>query len=795
MSEITEPMPHQAAQVKAGETVTDFATSAGSPHRGNFLHRLALWAGQTGLGRKLVIWLICFSIVAGIFSFLILSEVIWPDAPPEVIWWILVLDMILVLGLGAVVTWGVVRLWARRRTGAAGSQLHVRLVTLFAVLTVAPAIIVAGLAASFFNTEMRSWFNDGVQASVDNSLRVAQAYLVEHRRVIERDALNTKFDFERQWRRIAYDASLIEYALKTESLTRHFDSAMIFDTNGRVVARTGITGTFVNMLSVIPERALEVANDDRVALLPGENTAQVRALVRLRTTPTVYLYISRRIDANVLAHMNSTQEAALLYQQLQDRRIGIETTLVGLFMLISVLLLLAAVGIGLAFANRLAMPLGRLVEAAEEVRRGNLDVRLGSDVSDGEFSILTRAFNRMTRQLGEQRGELVEANRQLDERRRFTETVLSGVSAGVIGLDAEGHINLPNRSASLLLSTDAKAMDGVPLAELVPEIADLLARAYRDPQRLVEGQVEIGRQHGARTLLVRIAADQTEEGEIEGFVVTFDDMSDLLQAQRTAAWADVARRIAHEIKNPLTPIQLSAERLKRKYLSQISDDPETFTQCTDTIVRQVGDIGRMVDEFSSFARMPSPEMAPANATNICRDAVFLQRNAHPEINISLNLPATKLDLVCDTRQISQAVTNLLQNAVDAINGHDEKNAKKAGSGEITLSLISESGRVEILVEDNGPGLPTNVRDRLTEPYVTTRAEGTGLGLAIVKKIMEDHGGELRLSDRHDGLSGARAQLVFDAQSLAVPEETDLDVAKKNKELKTSTKLKVVTHGA
>jgi two-component system nitrogen regulation sensor histidine kinase NtrY len=362
----------------------------------------------------------------------------------------------------------------------------------------------------------------------------------------------------------------------------------------------------------------------------------------------------------------------------------------------------------------------------------------------------------MTHQLQSQQSELIEANRQLDQRRRFTETVLSGVSAGVIGLDQQGRINLPNRSASLLLGTDLDQHIGKDLTEVVPEMAGLYDEAERWPDRLAQAQVQIVRSGRAHVLLVRVAAERLE-GEAKGYVVTFDDITDLQAAQRKAAWADVARRIAHEIKNPLTPIQLSAERLKRKYLKDIANDRETFAACTDTIIRHVGDIGRMVDEFSSFARMPAPVLRDEDLNEIVRQATFLQRAATPEIRVETELPATPQHLNCDSRQVAQALINLLKNAAESILSREGE----VPPGQITVRLGHEDEDVVLSVEDNGRGLPSEGRERLIEPYVTTHAKGTGLGLAIVKKIMEDHHGELVLDDREGG--GARVKLVFHPQ--------------------------------
>jgi two-component system nitrogen regulation sensor histidine kinase NtrY len=354
------------------------------------------------------------------------------------------------------------------------------------------------------------------------------------------------------------------------------------------------------------------------------------------------------------------------------------------------------------------------------------------------------------------------ANRDLDERRRFTETVLSGVSAGVIGLDDEALINLPNRSASVLLDTNLEEAVGLPLADVVPEMASFLADAVGRPDRQHESEIRLVREGRPRTLIVRIVAEKLD-GDVIGYVVTFDDVTALVSAQRTAAWADVARRIAHEIKNPLTPIQLASERLKRKYLREIKSDPDTFAACTETIVRQVEDIGRMVDEFSSFARMPRPDLKTENLSNLVQQAVFLERNRMADIDFEVVLPDEPVRLRCDNRQIAQALTNILKNAAEAIVGREAEAEETLPPGKVKVVVRREGAdgeakRIVVVVEDNGKGLPDEDRDRLTEPYVTTRTKGTGLGLAIVKKIMEDHNADLVLEDGDDG--GARVSLIF-----------------------------------
>ena len=409
-------------------------------------------------------------------------------------------------------------------------------------------------------------------------------------------------------------------------------------------------------------------------------------------------------------------------------------------------------------------------------------MRVDEGPADDEISSLSRAFNRMTGQLDSQRQELVETNEQLDARRRFTESVLSGVTAGVIGLDSRSRIELPNRSALTLLSARANELVGHELAEAVPEMASLMVEAMYRPARRAEAQVTIIRDGRTLNLLVRIAAER-QAGELEGFVVTFDDITALVSAQRTAAWADVARRIAHEIKNPLTPIQLSAERIKRKYLKDITTEVDVFTSCIETIERQVGIIGRMIDEFSSFARMPAPVFRGEDANDLLRQALTLQEVAYPEIEFSVDAPDGPVALHCDGQQVIQVLTNLLQNAAESIEARVKPSGAALDGGRITVTIKTIDDHVEILIEDNGRGLPAELRDRLVEPYVTTRAKGTGLGLAIVKKIMEDHAGELTIENADQ--TGARIGLIFPAAGPSADAKTAQDIEPP----------KVASHGA
>ncbi|WP_448204798.1 ATP-binding protein [Azospirillum sp. sgz302134] len=724
--------------------------------------RFLRWAARVGLAKRLAVALSLAAMVAGFATYTALTESApFGETNPRTVTLLLTLDLALLLLLGVLIARRIVTIWIGRRRGLAGSQLHVRLVAVFSLLAVAPAIIMAAFATVFFYVGVQSWFSDRVRTAVNESLAVASAYLHEHQQNIRADALAMANDLNQEAVRLPSDPERFEQVVATQAMLRALSEAIVFNgTTGAIVARSGYS--FALEFDPIPDDKLQTARRGEVALIVSENDDRVRALVRLDRFGDTYLYVGRMVEPRVLSHMASAEGAVKEYAALESQRGSLQITFTLIFLVVALLLLLAAVWAGLIFATRLARPISALIGAAERVRAGDLTVRVTEPPGEDELGLLSRAFNRMTTEIESQRHELLSTNRLLDERRRFTETVLGGVSAGVIGLDADGRINLPNFSAARLLGVDdPETLIGLKLAELSPEMGELLTRAPTRPGRVVQDQIQIRRPGTTPlTLLVRISTEGRGGGEVRGYVVTFDDITELVSAQRKAAWADVARRIAHEIKNPLTPIQLSAERLRRKYLKEITTDTDVFTMCTDTIVRQVDDIRRMVDEFSAFARMPQPVMKPCNINDLVRQAVFLQSSAHAgKIKFDMELPSGPLSVHCDSRQISQALTNLLQNAADAIEGRPAPaDGSEPPPGAVSIRVVPGEEQVAVVVEDNGKGLPTEERDRLTEPYVTTRAKGTGLGLAIVKKIMEDHGGVLTLEDRDGG--GARVGLII-----------------------------------
>lgn len=739
--------------------------------------RFLIWARRIKLVNALAMILSLAAIVSGVATYAALTS--WGDEGPRAnnVLILLNIDLFLLLALGILVARHVARLWSARRSGVRGSQLHVRLAMLFGVVAITPAIVMMIFAALLFTLGVESWFSERVRTALVESSEVAEAYLAEHNQAIRADALSVANDINRQWPQLNRSEDVLNRFLSSQAAQRGLTEAVIFRDDMQVIAKAGYTFA-LQTGEVIPLSVIAQANMGDVAVVTGESGDRVRALVRLEAPPGSYLYVGRFIDATVLARVSRTQDAVDEYLMLEGRRSDIEIGFILLFIVVALLLLMVSVWFGLTLATRLAKPVVDLIEASERVRQGDLSVRVEERATSDELASLGRSFNRMTGRLSTQREALVDANSQLDERRRFTEAVLSGVTAGVIGLDTEGHITLPNRAASELLGISLLDGVGKPLTDFVPEFEPLFKEVKSNPERTIQREVRAKRGNHTRVFLVRLTVEKSQQRTL-GFVFTFDDITELQAAQRKAAWADVARRIAHEIKNPLTPIQLSAERLKKKYLSQIKEDTGAFEQCTDTIIRHVSEIGQMVDEFSSFARLPQPVMAVVDLAAITRSAMVLPQTAYPHLKFDVSIPESPVLISCDETQVRQALANIIKNAVEAIDAKTGgRRDKNAGQISVKVGQSDKEGFVEIT--DNGIGLPSDdVRQRLTEPYITTRAKGTGLGLAIVWKILEDHRGRLTMQDAPHG--GACVSFYFPiVQSVdlaASTRSTDPDLTK------------------
>jgi len=697
------------------------------------------------------------AVLSGIATYAIVTGLVPYDPTPGGLIGLLIINLTLVLTLGALIAWRMVRIWSQRRSGIAGAKLHIRLVVMFSAIAVVPTILVAIFAAVTLNLGVEAWFSERVKAALSNAVSVAQAYVEEHRQVIRGDILAMAYDIDRaapllQENEPDMRKRFTDY-LVTQASVRALPAVFVIDSNGRVLASAKLPS--MPAYEAPSAQTLAKAAQGQVVVLTERNDNLVRAMVKLDAFVDAYLLVARAVDPEVLAHQQRTIDAASEYNRLNQNRAEVQLIFAALYAVVSLVILLAAIWAGLWAATRLVRPISSLIGAAERVSEGDLKARVEIETEDDEMGALGRAFNRMTSQLSTQRDALVEANQQNEERRRFTEAVLAGVSAGVIGLDIDGRITIVNRMAARLLNTEPGEIEGQHYSETVPELSALIRRAIQEPVGRASGEATLKRGPTQRNLSVQVASESEAFGG--GYVVTFDDITDLISAQRTAAWADVARRIAHEIKNPLTPIQLSAERLKRKYGREITTEPEIFEQCTDTIIRQVGDIGRMVDEFSSFARMPAPKMRRENAQELLQQAVFLQRVAQTTVTFEVKSPKEPIWFEADGRLVAQALTNVLKNAGEAI--ESRKATGDDSAGQIEIALEGDGERFCYRVTDNGIGLPPEHRNRLTEPYVTTRAKGTGLGLAIVRKIMEDHGGDIAINDAADH-QGAEVRLTF-----------------------------------
>ncbi|HUW74014.1 MAG TPA: PAS domain-containing sensor histidine kinase, partial [Methyloceanibacter sp.] len=556
--------------------------------------------------------------------------------------------------------------------------------------------------------------------------------------------------------------------LNAQAAIRALPAAYLIDGTGKVLATAASLPEFP--FRAPPQEAMELAKKGQVIVIAPGQTSMVGAIKSLANFNDTYLYVIRPVNARVLQQLRATRANVAEYQLLEQRRAGVQVAFGLMYVAIALTLLLSAIWIGMWFANRLVAPIGQLMGAAEEISHGNLGVEVDVNPADGDLAVLGSTFNTMASELRTQRDELVGANATLDERNRFMEAVLSGVTAGVVGVDVDGTVNLVNRSAETLLGVKEEKFAGKRLSDAIPEFGPHLKRARKQNKRLATDQITLRRGGSERNFAVRV----TSEGAGQGYVVTFDDITELVSAQRSTAWADIARRIAHEIKNPLTPIQLSAERIRRKYGSVITKDREIFEQCTDTIIRQVSDIGRMVDEFSAFARMPKPVMEMHDAREIVREAVFLFQVSRPDIEFELDLPDKPVVTMSDQRLLTQAVTNLVKNASEGIDTAVEADPARAGTGHITAKVGTKTDHVHITIIDNGCGLPSENRERLVEPYMTTRVKGTGLGLAIVQRITEQHGGRLQLADapkRNGKIIGASVRMDLPIMGR---EEVELD---------------------
>ncbi|MCH9746453.1 MAG: PAS domain-containing sensor histidine kinase [Alphaproteobacteria bacterium] len=691
---------------------------------------------RTGLAFSLVL----LGPILALTTFLVLGPLDQGASAPA-LRLILLADFVYVLIVAALVLSQIGRLVAARRAKSAGSQLHLRLTGAFALLALIPTVTVAIFAGLTLNIGLEGWFSERVSSVVGSSLAAAEAYETEQRGDLATDglALARYIDTVRKAQPVGDREVLTDGQLQVQ---RGLREAYLVDGTGELRAR-GDRSYLFDFEQPLPKEILDAKAEGFLIIEDWANN-EFRALVPLSSFVDRYLYISRDVDGEILSLLDETQETVRLYQQLESERGRVVFEFGLIYLGFALILILAAIWMGFWFAERLSGPIGRLTGAAQRVGTGDLDVQVLEEDGDDEIAMLGRYFNQMIKQLKRQRKSLVDNNNQIERRRRLFDSVLGSVTSGVVGLDANGIITFVNRSGVRLLDWD-EGKDAVPMAVAVPEFEELFLMLKASRMEVVQDEVKVIRNGSLENLLVRMSTRRGEDETLEGYVIAFDDVTDLVSAQRMAAWGDVARRIAHEIKNPLTPIQLSAERIKRKFGPRLGKNSESLEQMTDVIIRQTGDLRRIVDEFSKFARMPEPECKTHDLAALVRDSVLLQRLGQPTIKILDDLPVEPVLTEIDATMISQALTNLMKNAGEAVETLRNDNIPPNHVALITVKMQTSPVDIVITISDSGIGLPED-RTRLFEPYVTTRTEGTGLGLPIVKKIIEEHGGTLSLDD-------------------------------------------------
>jgi two-component system, NtrC family, nitrogen regulation sensor histidine kinase NtrY len=722
--------------------------------------RLARWFNRHNVARVGFWAMVVVGPLLALATLVVLSDLQWMRAG-DMLRPVLLLDFVYALVVAAFVARHIAEMIAERRRQSAGSRLHMRLVRFFTAIALIPTVLVAIFATITLNYGLEGWFSDRVRNVVVNSMDAAEAYELEHRTTLQNDARTLAGFLDEQKARypLLSGGELRDLLTRGQKqMQRALPKAYVIDGDGKLRAR----GERSYLFWYKPPTAEDVvrARDGETVVIQDWENNEFWALMKLEAFADQFLYVSREVDGQILSLLDDTQETVRLYQQLENDRGRLLFEFALVYLGFALVVILAAMWMGLWFAERLARPVGRLAAAAERVGHGDLDVKVRVEKGDDEIALLGRTFNEMTRQVKGQRDALIDANAETERRRRLFDSVLTGVTAGVIGLDAAGRVEMMNAAAAALLVLEPQATTGRALVEAVPEFAELLDRLESRKTGVAQAEVRLRRLARDRDLLARVSARGVDD-HLEGYVVTFDDVSDLVVAQRMAAWGDVARRIAHEVKNPLTPIQLSAERLRRKFGPMVGAERAALEQYADVIIRQTNDLRRIVDEFSKFARMPAPERKSLDLGKLLTEAVLLQESAHPEVRYTVALPEAAVLANLDGTLINQAITNLLKNGAEAI---EERLTARPDSGPGVIDVCLEDGVQGLVIEiaDNGIGLPDEP-SRLFEPYVTHRAKGTGLGLPIVKKIIEDHDGSLDLvpAPGADGAAtGACARIVL-----------------------------------
>lgn len=724
------------------------------------MRRFSRWRRQRSVQNAITLGLVVLGPILAIATVLVIAAPLDGGTNSPELRVILFLDLVYVIVIAALVMRRVMALVIARRNKSAGSRLHLRLSGVFVILALVPTVLVAAYALVSINLGFEGWFSERVQTVLGTSLTTAEAYEQEERNELLRDgrALAAYLNTERTTNFFMNDGDVrVALAAVQNQIDRGLTEVFFIDGDANIRARGAGSYEF-NYERPSAELMAQVDAEGEVVIEDG-SINEFRLLLPVTTFQNRYLYVTRQVDGSILSLLDDTKQTVTFYEQLESDRGRLLFQFGIIYLGFAVILILAATWLGLWFAERLSRPVGRLVNASQRVGAGDLDVRVIEEEGDDEIAQLGTYFNQMTGRLKQQREELLETTTKIERRERLFDSVLSSVTSGVVGLDEEGRVTFVNTAAQRLLRLDGDQVSA-DISVAVPEFSDLFAD-LKGEDAVVQEQVNLVRRGKQETLLVRMAPRRNEEDRLEGYVVALDDVTDLVSAQRMAAWGDVARRIAHEIKNPLTPIQLSAERIKRKFHPEV-EEADKLDQMTDVIIRQTGDLRRIVDEFSKFARMPEPILKKSNLVELVRDAVTLQEAGQPGVRIVSDLPDSPLLADLDETMVSQALTNLIKNAGEAIEALKEKDSDVTVIPEIRVTLTAKDDTATLTIQDNGIGLPED-RARLFEPYVTTRDKGTGLGLPIVKKIIEEHGGTLNLADaeQFDGHSHVGASAIIE----------------------------------
>ena len=683
----------------------------------------------------------------------------------NVLRFILLIDGIYLLVVIAIVGYSVMRMFAARRAKSAGSRLHMRLSRVFAIVALIPTVLVAVFAVVTLSIGVEGWFSKNVQNVVSSSLSAANAYKNEQSNDLKVDLkfMAIRLNEYKDTNSFVSDSDLRLQLISYQNLIqRGLKEAYIIDGNANLRSRGELSYLFG--YEEPNQEAMDSAKTGDLFIIEDWPNNEFRGLIKLESFADKYLYISRVVDGNILNLLDKTMESAITYNTMEAQREKILWSYGLLYFGFATFVILSSILLGMLFAERLSRPVGRLAGAAQRLGAGDFDVQVIEEKGDDEIAMLSRVFNHMTKQVKRQRDDLITANDYTERRRRLFDSVLSGVTAGVIGLSSDGNVGFINLAAEKLLNLNAENHEGKSIKLAVPEFVDLFLLIQKNENKTQQQEIKLTRAGATEILLVRVSARISEDLLVEGYVITFDDVTDLVSAQRLAAWGDVAQRIAHEIKNPLTPIQLSAERLKRKYSPMVGAEEDNLSQYCDVIIRQTNDLRRIVDEFSKFARMPEPIKRSVNITKLLKDVILLFEISSPAIKIKLKNPHGDINVNVDETMINQAFTNLIKNAGEAIESKAKLNSTNKFDPEIRIFIKKNVNNFEIIIEDNGIGLPTQERSRLFEPYVTNRENGTGLGLSIVKKIIEEHNGSLELLDASPFSNnedfGAKMRIIF-----------------------------------